>query len=498
MDKTILKMSNISKSFSGVQVLSNIDFELKSGEVHVLMGENGAGKSTLMKILTGVYSASEGEIYLADSNGELQLTAVDNPKTALSLGISMVFQEFNLMPNMSIAENISIGFEPVKHGIIDFEEMNRTAERMMERVGLNIPVTTEVEKLSTAEKQSVEIAKCLSHNGKILILDEPTSSLSEKEVQNLFSLIADLKAQGISIVYISHRMEEIFEIGDRITVFRDGRKVGTRPVSEVNENELIKMMVGAEYSEKNSCVAKKDQLETAIEVKNIRTSKYDVPVSFSAHKGEILGIFGLVGAGRTELARVLFGIDRCSCGEIIKDGKVLHLKSANDAIKNKIGMIPEDRKEYGLITQHDIQNNLTLVKLRELPWFLKTAKREEQITDEYIKTLSIATKSRNQIVERLSGGNQQKVVFAKWTSMDFDIIILDEPTRGVDVKAKGEIYEIIRSLANAGKCIIMISSDLPEILRVSNRVIVMHDGAITLDAETSSLDKEKILYAALN
>ena len=498
MENTILKMINISKSFSGVQVLSGVDFELRAGEVHVLMGENGAGKSTLMKILTGVYRPNGGDIYLADGAGELKKTVIEDPKAALELGISMVFQEFNLMPNMNISENISIGFEPTKRGVIDWDTMNRKAEEMLRKVGLDLPVSTEVGRLTTAEKQGVEIAKCLSHDGRIIILDEPTSSLSEREVRTLFELIKELKSQGISIVYISHRMEEIFEIGDRITVFRDGHSVATLPVAEVCERELIKLMIGSEVVDKVTERRSRDNLVPGLEARGIKSRKYDKPVDFTAYKGEIVGIFGLVGAGRTELARVLFGIDPSDCGEIIKDGRPIKLRSPADAIKNRIGMIPEDRKEYGLITRHDVQNNLTLVKLRELPWFLRTTRREEELTDEYIQKLSIATKSRYQLLERLSGGNQQKVVIAKWISMERYVIILDEPTRGVDVKAKAEIYELMRSLAESGKCIIMISSDLPEILRVSHRVVVMHDGAITLDSPTAELDQEKILYAALN
>ena len=498
MENTILKMSNISKSFSGVQVLDGVNFELRSGEVHVLMGENGAGKSTLMKILTGVYKPNDGDIYLADETGELKKTAIENPKAALALGISMVFQEFNLMPNMSIAENISIGFEPTKRGVIDWNTMNREAEKMLAKVGLSIPVTTEVGRLTTAEKQGVEIAKCLSHDGRIIILDEPTSSLSEREVRTLFDLIKELKSQGISIVYISHRMEEIFEIGDRITVFRDGHSVATLPVKDVCESELIKLMIGREVEDKVTERRSGEALEPAIELRGVKSRKYDTPVNFTAYKGEIVGIFGLVGAGRTELARVIFGVDPSECGEIIKDGRPITVKSPSDAIKNRIGMIPEDRKEYGLITRHDVQSNLTLVKLREMPWFLKNTRREEKLTDEYIEKLSIATKSRHQLLERLSGGNQQKVVIAKWISMELDVIILDEPTRGVDVKAKAEIYDLMLSLADKGKCVIMISSDLPEIMRVSHRVVVMHDGILTLDKPTAELDQEKILYAALN
>ena len=498
MDKVILKATGISKSFSKVQVLKSVDFELNAAEVHVVMGENGAGKSTLMKILTGVYRQNEGNIYLINNDGVLEETVFANPKAALEKGISMVFQEFNLMDNMSIAENISMGYAPVHHGIIDWKQMNKDALKWMQMVELNVAPSTIVGKLSTAQKQCVEIAKCLSHNAKIIILDEPTSSLSEKEVRILFRLIGKLKQEGISIIYISHRMEEIFEIGDRVTVFRDGERVGTRNIRDTDEKELVRLMIGREFKDKYSEYNESQKREIAIEAEGIVTSKYKNPIDFKAYKGEIVGVFGLVGAGRTELARVLFGIDKNSNGTIKKDGQVLELKSASDAINHRIGMVPEDRKELGLIVHQDIQSNLTIVKLRELPWVLKSRKEEARITDYYINALSVAAISKKQAVERLSGGNQQKIVISKWLALDLDVLILDEPTRGVDVKAKAEIYEIMRELVDKGMCIIMISSDLPEILRVSHRVVVMHDGKITLDGLTKNYDQEKIMHAAIN
>lgn len=498
MKTPILKMSDICKSFSGVQVLKHVDFELLPGEVHVLIGENGAGKSTLMKILTGVYQRDGGEIFLADKEGKLCETEIPNPKSALGAGISMVFQEFNLMENMSIAENISIGYAPVKNGRLDWKRMNREAKEQLERVKLSVPPTTLVEKLSTADKQCVEIAKCLSYNGRIIILDEPTSSLSEKEVKTLFELIRELKAQGISIIYISHRMEEIFEIGDRITVFRDGCMIDTVNTADTTEDALVSMMIGREFNETVTERIVSGKTEVAIETKGVKTKKFGKEIDFKAYRGEIVGIFGLVGAGRTEFARVLFGIDPCKDGSIIKDGRSITIHSARDAIKNRIGMVPEDRKELGLIAKQTVGNNLTLVKLRELSWFLSSRKTENEITQKYVEALSIAGMGEKQTVERLSGGNQQKVVIAKWISLDLDVLILDEPTRGIDVKAKAEIYEIMRKLANEGKCIIMISSDLPEVLRVSHRVVVMHDGAVTLDEAACNLDQEKIMHAALN
>lgn len=497
MKKTVLRAVNISKFFSGVQVLKHVDFELYSGETHVLMGENGAGKSTLMKILTGVYQPNEGEIYLADGNGALQKIELPDPKSALENGLSMVFQEFNLMDNLSIAENIFMGYAPVKNGVIDWKTMHREAKKWLDRVRLNVSPGVPVGRLSTAEKQCVEIAKCLSHNAKIIILDEPTSSLSDKEVRTLFELIAELKQQGISVIYISHRMEEIFQIGDRVTVFRDGMRIGTVPIRETTEGELIKMMIGREFNEEITQRVRLDP-KIALEAKGIRSRKYDVPVDLTANYGEIVGIFGLVGAGRTELARVLFGIDKSPSGTILKDGKRIELRSPSDAIACGIGLVPEDRKTQGLILRHDVQSNLTLVKLRELSCLRSSRKEEADITERYIQQLSIATSGQSQLVGRLSGGNQQKVAISKWMSLDLEVLIMDEPTRGVDVKAKAEIYETMRKLANKGKCIIMISSDLPEILRVSHRVLVMHEGRITMDRPTVELDQEEIMYAALN
>lgn len=498
MKKTILRVTGICKSFLHVPVLHNVDFELEEAETHILMGENGAGKSTLMKIITGVYQQDSGSIFLDNGEGKLEEVRFSNPKTALEKGISMVFQEFNLMDNMTVSENIFMGFAPTKNKFLDWKTMNAEAVKWMDMVDLHISPTTLVGNLSTAQKQCVEIAKCLSHNAKIIILDEPTSSLSEREVRTLFELIAKLKKEGISIIYISHRMEEIFEIGDRVTVFRDGEKIDTLNIRETSEQELIQLMIGRKFEENYSEYIINESKEIAIEAEGIISSKYDIPVDFKAYKGEIVGIFGLVGAGRTELARVLFGIDKSPCGVIKKDGKVLQLKSARDAINHKIGMVPEDRKELGLILSQDIQNNLTVVKLKDLPWVLKSDKEEASITDYYMNALSIAAYSKKQLVGRLSGGNQQKVVISKWLSLDLDVLILDEPTRGVDVKAKAEIYEIMRKLASQGVCIIMISSDLPEILRVSHRVVVMHDGVITLDGAARDFDQEKIMHAAIS
>lgn len=498
MKDIILKMSGITKRFSGVTVLDHVDFELRQGEVHVLIGENGAGKSTLMKILTGVYQKDEGDIFLRDDDKDLKTAEIADPSSALEKGISMVFQEFNLMENMSIAENICIGYEPVNLRVLDFGKMNEIAREQLKRVKMDISPKRTVASLTVAQKQCVEIAKCLSHNAKIIVLDEPTSSLSEKEVRTLFELIRSLKASGVSIVYISHRMEEIFEIGDRITVFRDGKMIDTVNVSDTDENQLVKMIIGRELDTDDHSQALKGELPVMLEGKNISVSNFGAKLDFKLHAGEIAGIFGLVGAGRTELARVIFGIDPIGGGTLFKEGKKIKIHSPSDAIRCRIGMVPEDRKLLGLITKLNVRDNLVLTKLRELPAILPSRNKEISLTQEYIKRLAIAAHSQQQLVESLSGGNQQKVAIAKWLALNLDVLILDEPTRGVDVGAKAEIYEIMRGLASQGMGILMISSDLPEILRVSQRVMVMHDGEIKLDAPVEELDQERIMHAAIS
>lgn len=492
-------MSNITKRFSGVTVLNKVNFNLRRGEVHVLIGENGAGKSTLMKILTGIHQKDEGRILLMDQEGELKEAELDSPVTALEKGISMVFQEFNLMENMTIAENICIGYEPVKGVVLDRKKMMQTAREQMRRVNMeDVSPTAVVETLTTAQKQCVEIAKCLSHDAKIIILDEPTSSLSEKEVVTLFSLIRSLKASGVSIVYISHRMEEIFEIGDRITVFRDGEMIDTVHVADTTENDLVKMIIGREFVSDDACEGERKHEEVRLEGRNISVGKFGKKLDFRIYKGEILGIFGLVGAGRTELARMIFGIDPMGDGVLYKDGKQIRIRNPRDAIRQGIGMIPEDRKHLGLITKLDVRDNLTLAALKKMPAVLKNRTMETSLTEEYIDRLGIVTAGQQQMIERLSGGNQQKVVISKWLALDLDVVILDEPTRGVDVGAKAEIYGIMRQLAEEGKSILMISSDLPEVLRVSHRILVMHDGEIKLDRPSNELDQEQIMHAAIS
>jgi ribose transport system ATP-binding protein len=496
-DDNLLEMRGVSKSFAGVTVLDKVDFNLRKGEVHVLIGENGAGKSTLMKILTGIYRKEAGEILLAGDDGHMDSIEFTNAKEAMDSGISMVFQEFNLINDMTIAENVFIGREPVVRGVLDRKKLWEDTRIELEKVDLDVHPGTLVGQLTTAHKQCVEIAKCLSHTARIIVLDEPTSSLSENEVTILFRLIRSLREKGVSIVYISHRMQEIFEIGDRITVFRDGRLIDTVEVGDTTESELVKMIIGREFENDNYDKKYEGEKEVMLEGRSISLKKFGTNIDFKAYSGEILGIFGLIGAGRTELVRAVFGIDSKGDGRLYKKGELLKIKNANDAIRYKIALAPEDRKELGLITMLDIRSNLTLVKLRELPKVLKSRKAESEIAGKYVNTLSIVTSGITQTVDKLSGGNQQKVAISKWLTMDMDILIFDEPTRGIDIGAKAEIYRIMRQLALEGRCIIMISSDLPEILRVSDRVLVMHDGEIKLDDMTRDLDQETIIQAAI-
>lgn len=501
MPKKILDIRHITKAFAGVTVLSDVSFDLYEGEVHALIGENGAGKSTLMKILTGVYTKDSGVIEKLGPGGKMIQLENISPKRAQELGISIVFQEFNLLNNLSVAENIFLGREPRTNiGTVDWKKLREDTKEILKRVKLDISPDTLVANLSTAEKQSVEIAKSLSYKADLIVLDEPTSSLTEREVEVLFELINDLKAKGTSIIYISHRLEEIFRISDRITVLRDGKYVGTFITSETNNSTLVQCMIGRKLSlEKNKQFRDCKDCPVALEVRNVNVnvSMRSRPFDFQLHKGEILGFFGLVGAGRTELARIIFGVDKNKDVAIYKDGERITINNPFDAINNGIALIPEDRKELGLILSLSVQNNLVLTALNNMKWFRKNGQEEKELTLKYIRDLSIALSSEDQLIEELSGGNQQKVVLGKWLALKPDILIMDEPTRGIDVGAKAEIYAIMRKLADAGTSILMISSEMPEILHISDRVIVLYEGQKTLDEAVVNLDQEKLMYAAI-
>ena len=492
-------MDNIVKSFAGIKALNDVHLDLREGELHALMGENGAGKSTLMKILTGVYSKDSGTIKLASEDGSLKEVEIKTPLQAQHLGISMVFQEFNLLDNMDIAENIFLGREPVdKKHCIDKKKMYADAKKWLDKVHLDIDPKSKVSDLSVGFKQLLEIAKCLSFNARIIILDEPTASLTDRESETLFSIIDELKRNNISIVYISHRMEEVFNLADRITVFRDGTYIDTVERKNFKEDEIIKMMIGRELQEDVSArTIKGGSDEIALEVQNIKVYKNSTPVNLKLRKGEILGMFGLVGAGRTELSRVIFGIDPVGDGRILVDGKEIKITRPLDAIKAGIALVPEDRKDLGLILGMSVKDNMLLPKLGTFTSPVLNKKNISNITGTYIQDLSIALASEEEEVKNLSGGNQQKVVIAKWMAMNPKILIMDEPTRGIDIGAKSEIYAIMRKLTEEGMSIIMISSEMAEIQKVSDRVIVMHEGSVTGEMSVDEATQATIMNAAI-
>lgn len=495
MSVPLLTVRNVSKEFPGVKALSNIRMDLNAGEVLAVIGENGAGKSTLMKILTGIYSKDEGEIFYKGK--ELK---VGSPKEAQEQGISMIHQELNLMRDLTVAENIFIGREP--RGAMNFflkdRDLNRKAQELFDRLKLDLDPREKVGNLTVAKMQMVEIAKALSFNSEIIIMDEPTTALTETEIDALFVTINDLRQNGVGVIYISHRMDELKRITDRIVVMRDGAYVETLETAGVDMNRVIQLMVGRQvYIESKPEIAKIEQ-QTILEVENLSTKSLLKNVSFELKKGEILGFAGLMGAGRTEVARALFGADPTSGGTIRLNGKEVKIKNPTDAVKNGIGYLSEDRKHYGLLIDMDVKSNMTLPTMRDYAstGVFVSASKINKVANEYVDRLKIKTPSINQQIKLLSGGNQQKVVIAKWLLRDCDILIFDEPTRGIDIGAKGEIYKLIDDLAASGKAIIMISSELPEILRMSHRIIVMAEGEITGQLTADEADQEKIMHYA--
>lgn len=495
MSNDALVMSDIEKSFSGVKVLSKVSFILKEGEVHALLGENGAGKSTLMKILGGIYKADSGNILI-----DGQTVKIDNVQDAQKYGISIIHQELCLANNISIAENIFMGREPIKNEklkIVDYDKMNEQAQKLLDDIGLSINADKLVSDLSIAQQQMVEICKSLSFKARFIVMDEPTSSLSSNEITKLFKLISQLKKEKVSIIFISHKIEELFQIADRVTVLRDGRVIDTKEVAFTNNAELIKLMVGRSIADvyiKSKPVGK----EPLLEVRNL-TTRFIHNVSFTLKKGEILGLSGLVGAGRTELARAIFGVDKVLSGEIFLEGKKLNIKTPEEAIKNGIVLIPENRKKSGLVLINTVGFNITLGVLDHFINFCNVdIAKELAIINEFLDKLNIKTAGYRQKVLNVSGGNQQKIVLAKWLATDPKVLIMDEPTRGIDVGAKYEIYNLIERLARSGIGIIIISSELPEIIGMCSRVIVMCDHRTTglLDSESELITQEKIMTLA--
>lgn len=489
----VLQMNNITKIFPGNKVLDNVTLKVKKGSVHTLMGENGAGKSTLMKILNGMYYPDDGEIIL---NGNK--VVINNTKEALKNGISMIHQELNFIPEMTIAENMFIGREPTKYfQIVNNKELKEQTIYYLNSIGVNMNPNTKLSKLSVAEAQMVEIAKAVSYNSNIIIMDEPTSAITDRETEKLFILINDLKKKGKSIIYISHKMDEIFKISDYITVLRDGKHIETCPARELNNQKLISLMVGRELKDIFMRESTKAG-DVALEVKNYSKEGKFENINFKVRKGEILGIAGLMGAGRTEIVEAIFGVNKADSGEILLNGKPVVINKSKDAIKLGLAFVSEDRKLKGLNLKFSVKENITLVNLKKYcVWDnIINISKEKEVAKDLVKTFNIKIHSLNQTVNNLSGGNQQKVVMAKWISGNPDVIILDEPTRGIDIGAKSEIYRIMSQLASEGKAIIMISSEMPEVIGMSDRVIVLHEGVITGEFRRDELNQEKIMVCA--
>lgn len=473
--------------------LDDVSFELKKGEVHVLLGENGAGKSTLIKVLSGAHQATSGSIVLGGTNIQ-----IDSPRRAQDLGISVIYQELHLIPSLNAAENVFLGRERTSRlGFIDSEQLQASTRQILSDLGLTIDCTAPVKHFGIAQQQMIEVAKALSLDAKILIMDEPTSALSESEIRQLFAAIRRLSAKGVSVIYISHRLEEIFEIGDRVTVLRDGKVIGTRNISEISKAELIRMMVDRELKEQ---YPRQHQApgEEVLKVERLCRKGSFRDVSFTLHRGEILGIAGLLGSGRTELARAIFGVDRIDSGTIFVKGKPQKITSPRAAINTRLGFLTEDRKSQGLVLSLSVKDNVTLSSLDTFSrlGFINIRKEEEEAAS-YVRDLRIRTPHLHQRTVNLSGGNQQKVVLAKWLASKADIFIFDEPTRGIDVGSKVEIYQLMNQLTARGVAIIMISSELPEILGMSDRVLVLRNHQIAGELGAGEATQETIMRYAL-
>jgi len=493
MGDLILSMKGITKSFSGVAALKNAALDLKAGEVVALMGENGAGKSTLMKILTGIYSKDSGEIkYMG------QEVCYKGPAESEEAGISIVHQELNMMNDLTVAQNLFIGREEMNGLFIDDKKMNEKARELFKVLKIDINPAEKIGNLTVGKQQMVEIAKAISSNAKVIIFDEPTAALTDSEIEELFKVIRDLKEKGTGMVYISHRMDEINVISDRVIVMRDGEYVGTLITKECSKDDIIKLMVGRTIlgEPKTASNVAKDA-PVVLKCENLNRGKAVKNVSFELRKGEILGFSGLMGAGRTEVARLIFGADKKDSGKIFINGKEVTINTPEDAVAHGIGYLSEDRKRFGLIVDKSVEENTVISSLNDFVkgMFIDKAKSRE-VSQKYVESLKTKTPSVSQLVKKLSGGNQQKVVIAKWLVRNSDILIFDEPTRGIDVGAKSEIYALMEELAKEGKSIIMISSELPEVLRMSDRVIVMCEGRITGTLDIAEANQEVIMESA--
>ena len=495
MGDLLLKMAGIEKSFPGVHALNQAQFELRAGEVHALVGENGAGKSTLMKILSGIYSKDAGSVRYQGK--EVEITS---PRAAQHLGISMIHQELNLMNHLTLAQNVFVGREPRQslRFMLDEVKINAQTQALFDSMHLRLDPRTLAAELTVAKQQMVEIAKALSFNSQVLIMDEPTAALTESEIDELFRIIRQLRSKGVGIVYISHRLEELKQISDRITVMRDGHYVDTVDAKAVTIDQIIGMMVGRAIYESSPEVPEQPEQAVVLAVRGLNRGTAIRDVSFVLKKGEILGFAGLMGAGRTEVARAIFGADPIDSGEIFVKGRRTAIQSPRDAVRHGIGYLSEDRKRYGLAVGLSVEANIVLASFEQFLGSLGVVddSKVRSIASRYVDLLSIKTPGIQQMVRNLSGGNQQKVVIGKWLTADTEILIFDEPTRGIDVGAKSEIYRLLNELAHAGKSIIMISSELPEILRMSHRIVVMCEGRITGELAAAEATQEKIMRLA--
>lgn len=489
--EALVELKHIHKEFPGVKVLEDISIAFYPGEVHVLLGENGAGKSTIIKIISGIYQPDKGEVLIEGASG------AKNIREAQHRGISVIHQELSVIPDLKVYENVFLGREKKKSGFLDKGMMIAECKKILDGMDVAIDPTTPVYKLSNGEKQMVEIARAVSQNSKMVIMDEPTSSLSDHEVQSLFRVIRQLKKENVAVIYISHRLKEILEMGDTLTVLRDGTKIATVPVSTVTEQKMVEMMVGREISQFYYKAEVPEKREVVLEVKEISSAHRFKNVSFQLYKGEVLGVAGLIGAGRTELMRAIFGADTYEHGDVLLYGESIKGKSPKEIIRRGIGLIPEDRRGQGLLLEKTVRENTSLASLKEnshngfidFLW-------EKQEAVSYIEKLRIKTPSDLAVTKNLSGGNQQKVVIAKWLLAKSKILIMDEPTRGIDVNAKAEIYELMKNFVEGGGSIILVSSELPEVLGCSNRIMVMREGYVTGFLDSAEATEENVMLFA--
>lgn len=493
----VVRLSKITKTFPGVKALDEVDFDLYPGEVHVLLGENGAGKSTLMKVLAGAYQPDSGEIEIKGTKVRLR-----NPQHAQQLGISVIYQEFNLVPYLNVAQNVYLGRYPKRkpplNFLVDHKKMREDAQEILHSLNMDVHPTSIVATLGVAQQQMVEVAKALSIDSQVLIMDEPTATLTEREIEQLFAMIGRLRARGIGIVYISHRLHEVHQVGDRVTVLRDGQLVGTKNVADVSVDELVNMMVGRDitnmFPRTYQCPG-----EEALRVENLSSRRSGLKnINLTVHTGEIVGLAGLVGSGRTELVRAIYGADPIDCGEIFLFGKRVTGYPPSKMVEMGVGLLPEDRKAEGLALKLSVAENVVMASLRRLfPRSVVDLAKERDIVGRFVKDLRIATPSQKRLTQYLSGGTQQKVVMAKWLATQSKVLIFDEPTRGIDVGAKAEIHEFMDNLVAQGAAVLMVSSDLPEVLGMSDRVYVMHEGSIAGEFTREQAKAERVVACAM-